>query len=112
MSLQTNVSALPSVHDRLFVLKVDYASHLDIKSRAARVRLTGIICTIGPACNSPEMLYKMIGKIVYKFLTAFFEFRHWNVSKPIIAVITSTFNFDKQFSPSNCIKNLKLSLLS
>jgi hypothetical protein len=40
---------------------VDYAANLDIKSRAARVRLTGVICTIGPACNNPEMLKKMIG---------------------------------------------------
>jgi hypothetical protein len=40
---------------------VDYAAGLDIKSRAAKVRLTGVICTIGPACNSPEMLEKMIG---------------------------------------------------
>ena len=39
---------------------VDYAANLDIKSRAARVRLTGVICTIGPACNSPPMLKKMI----------------------------------------------------
>ena len=40
---------------------VDYAANLDIKSRAARVRLTGVICTIGPACNTPDMLEKMIG---------------------------------------------------
>ncbi len=56
--------------DVLF-LKVDYASHLDIKSRAASVRLTGIICTIGPACNTPEMLYKMIGKILCESFIVF-----------------------------------------
>ena len=40
---------------------VDYAANLDIKSRAARVRLTGVICTIGPACKDVATLKKMIG---------------------------------------------------
>ncbi len=42
---------------------VDYSATLDIKSRAARVRLTGVICTIGPATNNPDMLEKMIGNL-------------------------------------------------
>ncbi len=42
---------------------VDYSANLDIKSRAARVRLTGVICTIGPATNNPDMLQKMIGNL-------------------------------------------------
>ena len=45
-----------------FFVQVDYASNLDIMSRAGRIRLTGVICTIGPASNSPEMLYMMLGK--------------------------------------------------
>ena len=52
-------------------IQVDYASNLDIKSRAARVRLTGVICTIGPACNSPEMLYKMIRKSLLLILSIY-----------------------------------------
>ena len=48
---------------------VDYAANLDIQSRAARVRLTGVICTIGPACNTPHMLKKMIGKSLFGILT-------------------------------------------
>ena len=47
---------------------VDYAANLDIKSRAARVRLTGVVCTIGPACNTPAMLKKMIGEYPCDFV--------------------------------------------
>merc|ERR1719273_904551 len=39
---------------------VDYVSELDVMSRAARVRLSGIVCTIGPVSRSPEFLYDMM----------------------------------------------------
>lgn len=39
---------------------VDYLSGLDILSKAARVRLSGIVCTIGPASKAPEFLFQMI----------------------------------------------------
>ena len=39
---------------------VDYASELDVMSRAARVRLSGIVCTIGPVSRDPEFLYDMM----------------------------------------------------
>lgn len=39
---------------------IDYNGGFDILSRAARQRLSGIVCTIGPASKSVEMLYEMI----------------------------------------------------
>jgi len=39
---------------------VDYVSELDVMSRAARVRLSGIVCTIGPVSRDPEFLYDMM----------------------------------------------------
>ena len=39
---------------------VDYLSGLDILSRAARVRLSGIVCTIGPVSKDPDYLVQMI----------------------------------------------------
>merc|ERR1712141_309552 len=39
---------------------VDYLSGLDILSRAARVRLSGIVCTIGPASKATDFLVDMI----------------------------------------------------
>ena len=39
---------------------VDYLSNLDVMSRAARVRLSGIVCTIGPVSRDPEFLYDMM----------------------------------------------------
>merc|ERR1711935_1285367 len=39
---------------------VDYMSGLDVLSRAARVRLSGIVCTIGPCSKDPEFLYDMM----------------------------------------------------
>ena len=39
---------------------VDYLSGLDILSRAARVRLSGIVCTIGPVSKASDYLVKMI----------------------------------------------------
>ena len=39
---------------------VDYLSGLDILSRAARVRLSGIVCTIGPASKATDFLMEMI----------------------------------------------------
>merc|ERR1719237_892488 len=35
-------------------------SELDVLSRAARVRLSGIVCTIGPVSRDPEFLYDMM----------------------------------------------------
>merc|ERR1712110_426237 len=35
-------------------------SGLDVLSRAARVRLSGIVCTIGPVSRDPEFLYDMM----------------------------------------------------
>lgn len=39
---------------------LDHMCALDINSRAAFYRLSGIICTIGPVSRSVEMLEKMI----------------------------------------------------
>ena len=39
---------------------VDYMSELDVLSRAARIRLSGIVCTIGPVSRDPEFLYDMM----------------------------------------------------
>ena len=39
---------------------VDYLSNLDVMSRAARVRLSGIVCTIGPVSRDPDFLYEMM----------------------------------------------------
>jgi len=39
---------------------IDYNGGFDILSRAARQRLSGIVCTIGPASKSVDMLYQMI----------------------------------------------------
>ena len=39
---------------------VDYLSGLNILSRAARVRLSGIVCTIGPASKHTDFLVQMI----------------------------------------------------
>merc|ERR1712241_1209159 len=40
--------------------QVDYLSGLDILSRGARVRLSGIVCTIGPASKATDFLVGMI----------------------------------------------------
>ncbi|XP_044756387.1 pyruvate kinase-like isoform X1 [Coccinella septempunctata] len=40
--------------------ELDHTCALDILSRASYVRLTGIICTIGPASKEPEFLEKMM----------------------------------------------------
>jgi pyruvate kinase len=39
---------------------VDYLGGLDILSRAARVRLSGIVCTIGPVSKATDYLVNMI----------------------------------------------------
>ena len=39
---------------------MDYLGGLDILSRAARVRLSGIVCTIGPVSKSTDFLVSMI----------------------------------------------------
>lgn len=39
---------------------LEHMCQLDIDSQTGFVRLSGIICTIGPASNSPEMLEKMM----------------------------------------------------
>ncbi len=39
---------------------VDYLSGLDILSKAARVRQSGIVCTIGPASKATDFLVQMI----------------------------------------------------
>merc|ERR1719249_142320 len=40
--------------------QVDYTSSLDIYSKAHRMRLSGIVCTIGPVSRSPEILLELI----------------------------------------------------
>ncbi|KAJ8949946.1 hypothetical protein NQ314_008085 [Rhamnusium bicolor] len=40
--------------------QLDHICALDIQSRASYVRLSGIICTIGPASKEPETLVKMM----------------------------------------------------
>ena len=42
------------------VTHLDHMCALDIDSKAPRIRLSGIICTIGPVSRSPEMLEKMM----------------------------------------------------
>lgn len=54
-----------SSNDRRMVGKesasqLEHMCNLDIDSQTGFVRLSGIICTIGPASNSPEMLEKMM----------------------------------------------------
>jgi len=39
---------------------VDYTGSLDIYSQACRMRLSGIVCTIGPVSRSPETLLELI----------------------------------------------------
>eukprot|EP00095_Tigriopus_kingsejongensis_P003943 snap_masked-scaffold473_size162088-processed-gene-0.20 protein:Tk03943 transcript:snap_masked-scaffold473_size162088-processed-gene-0.20-mRNA-1 annotation:"hypothetical protein DAPPUDRAFT_334106" len=39
---------------------VDYLSNLDILSRANRIRLSGVVCTIGPVSRDPDYLFDMI----------------------------------------------------
>ena len=40
--------------------QVDYLSQLNISSRATGIRLSGIVCTIGPVSKSVDFLYQMI----------------------------------------------------
>merc|ERR1712141_771985 len=39
---------------------VEYLSRLQILSKADKIRLSGIVCTIGPVSKAPEFLMKMI----------------------------------------------------
>ena len=39
---------------------VEYLSSLRILSRTSHIRLSGIVCTIGPVSKAPEFLYEMI----------------------------------------------------
>ena len=39
---------------------VDYLSDLEVMSRASRIRLSGIVCTIGPVSRDPAVLYEMM----------------------------------------------------
>merc|ERR1719447_2750878 len=39
---------------------IEYVSNLDIYSKAHRMRLSGIVCTIGPVSRSPEVLLELI----------------------------------------------------
>ncbi len=64
---------------------VDYSANLDIKSRAARVRLTGVICTIGPATNNPDMLQKMIGKMSKTFNMLSWLIRKYSINNGMIS---------------------------
>jgi len=40
--------------------QIDYTSNLDIYSKANRMRLSGIVCTIGPVSRAPETLLELI----------------------------------------------------
>jgi len=40
--------------------QVDYTSNLDIYSKANRMRLSGIVCTIGPVSRAPETLLELL----------------------------------------------------
>jgi len=40
--------------------QVEYLSSLRILSRTTHIRLSGIVCTIGPVSRAPDFLYKMI----------------------------------------------------
>lgn len=42
------------------ISNLDHLCQLDPNAKTAFIRLTGLICTIGPASQSPEMLEKMM----------------------------------------------------
>ena len=39
---------------------IEYVSNLNMYSTANKMRLSGIVCTIGPVSKAPEFLYDMI----------------------------------------------------
>ena len=45
---------------RRAVTKVDFLASLDITSKASNVRLTGLICTLGPASKKVDRLFDMV----------------------------------------------------
>lgn len=53
-------SKVPQMKAAEALSNLEHLCKLDINSQAPYVRLTGIICTIGPASQSPEMLENMM----------------------------------------------------
>jgi len=81
---------------------VDYLSELNVMSRAARVRLTGIVCTIGPVSRDPEYLMDMISSGMNIARMNFSHGDHTYHGQTIANVRTAVekFSAEKGFYPS------------